>query len=213
MTDQIVPQKKYCNACKIERPVSEFYTRGKHSKHYTSECKECMKSRSKRQPKRNRQESTVESETRTIAKLLENGIPALPGKALGHQFADICIWGCILAEVKYSTLIDNQFSFAFTSAQQHQRVRGEFIILVADWGDHTDYYVFPVKHPAFYNARGKIKTAFAWTPNRSHVGRPGAISEGERESYRDAWHLIETRRIEIVQQLREKKIIALPIAA
>ncbi len=206
----IVTQKK-CAACKAEKPVSEFYPRGT-SGYYTSECKECMKARSKRQPKRNRQVSTVESETRTISKLLENGIPALPGKALGHQWADICMWGCILGEVKYSTLIDGQFSFAFTSAQRHQRIRGEFIILVADWGDHTDYYIFPAKHPAFYKG-GKLKTAFAWTPGRSHIGRKAAISDEERESYKDAWYLIETRRIEIVQQLREKKIVALPIAA
>lgn len=213
MTDESVSRIKRCCACNIEKPITEFYERMKGNGVYTSECKECMKLRSKKQPKRNRQVSGVASEQAVITRLLENGIPALPGKALGHQWADIVAWGAILCECKMSRLIKGQFGFTFTAAQRHQRLRGEFIVLVADWGDHSDYYIFPAKHPMFYDEKGMLKTFIGWTPNRKNAGRPASMSEGERESYRDAWHLIETRRIEIVQQLKEKKIIALPIAA
>lgn len=197
----IVSQKK-CAACKIEKSLSEFYPRGK-TKYYCSECKECMKARSKRQAPRNRQVSTVESEGDVIKKLLENGVPALPGKALRHQWADVVAWGCILIEVKSSNLINGQFSFGFTSAQRRERLRGEFIALVANWGDHSDYYIFPANLPMFYNKDGTLKTAVGWTPNRKIAGRKSPMTDKERESYRDAWHLIETRRLEIVQQLRQ----------
>lgn len=207
-----VPQSKKCSTCKTEKIISEFYPRGK-SGYWCSECKDCMKLRSKTQVKRNRQTSGVPSEAAAITRLLENGIPALPGKALGHQWADIVAWGCILCECKASSMVEGQFSYTFSSLQRNERLRGEFVILIANWDDHSDYFIFPANHPMFYTKSGKLKTGITWTPNRAPGGRKSPMTDEERESYRNAWHLIETRRIEIVQQLKEKKIIALPIAA
>lgn len=206
-----IVSQKTCPTCKIEKPISEFYPRGK-SGYYCTYCKECMKQTSKTQKKRDRQESGVASEADVIQQMLANGIPALPGKALGHKWADVVAWGCILCECKASNLIDGQFNYTFSALQRNERIRGEFIILVSNWGDHTDYYIFPSKHPIFYK-NGRLKTGLGWTPDRAPSGRKAPISDEERESYKNAWHLIETRRLEIVQQLREKKIIALPIAA
>lgn len=208
-----LPETKECSKCHVVKPRNEFYTRGKFSNYLSSDCKECAKLKSKNQTKRSRQVSGIASESDVIARFLENGMPALPGKALGHQWADVVVWGCILVEVKAAHLIDGAFTYTFSSAQRHERLRGEFIVLVSNYGDHSDYYIFPAKHPLFYNKNGKLKTGISWTPDRAPAGRKAPMTNEERESYHNAWHMIETRRIEIVQQLKEKKIVALPIAA
>lgn len=209
-----IPYEKHCSKCDLVKPLTEFYPRGKGSKHYCSYCKACMKLDSKKQRKGDRKISYNESEQAVISRLATLGIAALPGKALSHQWADIIIWGCVLAETKSSAFRNGQFTFAFTHDQRRNGVRGSLIILVCRYEHRNTYHVFPASYPGFYGKDGRLKTMATWTPNRSNSGRPPIFTDEIMSSHQDAWHMIEAERQRISQQLRDgRELVDVMLAA
>lgn len=155
---------KLCRRCNTPLPLSEFYKRP-NSNSYTSECKTCMKSRSKAQHLTNEdyQVPVVESEKMAIEYLHSNGIPALPGKTIRMSFVDVIAFGCIGVEVKYSPLVDGKFIFKTTPSQQKHGFRADVVMLICDYGDRKTFHLFPAKHPVFYMGE-RLKTGFTFTP-------------------------------------------------
>lgn len=201
---------KICIACKQPKDLSEYYPRGT-SGYLSSECKDCMKARSKRQVAVNKLIPIVSSEGDVIAQLIKRGIPALPGKALHQQKADVIAWGCVLIEVKSSNYRYRQFCFSFTYDQRNKRLRGDIIVLVCHYEDKNTYHLFPATHPMFYNNKGKLKTAVSWTPQKRENGngRPG-ITDEMMEAAEDRWQMVEDYRQRIIDKL--VKFQELPMA-
>jgi hypothetical protein len=191
-----------CSACKQEKSRSEYYSRGKGSQYLCSECKDCMKLRSRNQRKVDKKVSKVQSETDAIQVLNMAGIPALPGKALAQAWADVVAFGCVLCEVKSSTISSGQFSFAFTHTQRNHRIRGDVIILECKYEDYNTFHVFPSNHPMLYRPDGKIKTAISYTPNRNKAGRKACLTDSMMAEAQDNWQLVHEYLRQISDKLR-----------
>jgi hypothetical protein len=124
MSDTII-----CSLCQQPKAVSEFYTRSGMPHLRYAWCIDCHKLKAKQQKKMPRHLSSVESETKLIEYLWCCGIPALPGKAIGHEYADVVAWGCVMIEVKSARPIDGTYHFNFTPLQQAKGLRGHVLVL------------------------------------------------------------------------------------
>lgn len=181
-----------CTKCQVLKAASEFYPRP-GGKYLTSECKECMKVRSKLQGYIDRKVSTVPSETDVIAELHKQGIPALPGKALGQQWADVIAYGCVLIEVKSAQLhYRGNYQFGFTPSQRSGKLRGDLVVLVCKRDTGNTYHVFAANNPVFYGEDGRLKTAVSWKPNPKHRGRFAfALTDEIMAHAQDNWDVVE----------------------
>lgn len=182
---------RICTACHQPKELSEYYPRP-GGKYLCAECKDCMKARSKRQTKVDKKVSTIATENDVITELAKLGIPALPGKALSHQWADVVAFGCVLIEVKSATLHHfRSFDFGFTASQQAGKLRGDIIVLVCKYDTVNTFHVFPSSASFFRNEDGKLKTAVAWTPNRKFQGRPAVLTDDMMSAAKDNWDIVE----------------------
>lgn len=201
-------ETRICTNCKVEKPTDAFYRRANAQHLFLSECKDCMKRRSKTQTKTDKRVSTVESERHMIEVLNSAGIPTLPGKALSHTFADVICWGCVLIEVKYARQSgDKSFTWSFSPTQVKQGVRGDFIALVCEWNDgYISQHIFGARDSVFYRPDNRLKAAITYKPNRSNAGRQAVITERLMRDHQNAWSLIAQKRINIENDLREGKL-------
>lgn len=194
---------KICSRCKQEKPIDGFYTRsGAKHLHYPM-CKECYRERSKEYKPLDLLKASTETERAVIEQMSFYGIPAVPGKSLWHKFADVVAWGCVMVEVKSSNQRGENYAFAFTPQQQQRGVRGDIVVLVCKGPNEQSYHVFPADHPVFYRD-GKLKTSAFYMTNPKHrkaerVNTP--LSAQLMEQHKDAWHLVETKRIEVQRKL------------
>lgn len=185
---------KVCGDCGKRKPVEEFYARSGAPHLRVSYCIDCYKARNKTAKTTPKHISTVKSERQLIEHLATFGIPALPGKALSHTYADVIAWGCVLLEVKASSMIAGRFNFHFTPIQQTVGLRGQLLVLVCEYDDHQTFHCFDAKDPRFYTERGTIKTGITYTPNRSNAGKPAVFTEDGMATAEDRWELIEDER-------------------
>lgn len=164
---------KVCVRCKSEKSVSEFYVRSgcdnpTESGHYISECKDCMKQRTKTTTHLLPTEPRAATEILAIEYLKHKGIPALPGKAVSFAHVDVVAFGCVEIEVKYARLERKKgvqkFTFNATPAQSQYGYRGSIVMLICEYPDgrHT-YHLFDAQHEVFY-INGRVKTGFTFTP-------------------------------------------------
>jgi hypothetical protein len=196
-----------CSKCEIEKPITEYYSRGGDK--YLPECKDCTKIRSRQtreKRKYNRNDRTVSfvpTETAVIRKLHSMGIPALPGKALAQTWADVIIGGALLCEVKAAKIRDGKFGFNFTHSQQHNRLRGDIIVLVCihDTGDET-FHVFPSNHPMMFKKNGKMRGSLSYTPNRGNAGKKAVLTDDMMKAAENNWQLVHDYLRMISDQLR-----------
>lgn len=180
-----------CSKCHELKALSEFYPRP-GGKYVTSECKECMKTRSKQAVKVDKKVALVPSEADVITELHKRGIPALPGKALHQQWADVIAYGCVLIEVKSSELNHRgSFHFAFTQSQRDGKLRGDLIALVCRYGDgENTFHVFSANETFFRDKNGKLKSMVSYTPERGRQGRPSVLTDDMMARAQDHWELV-----------------------
>lgn len=173
---------KVCNRCKSEKSVSEFYIRSGCDNptevgHYSSECKDCMKQRTKGQKHLPPTEPRAVTEILALEYLKNRGIPALPGKAVSFSHVDVVAFGCVEIEVKFSRLQFNKgvhrFRFAATPNQSRHGFRGSIVMLICEYpsGRYT-YHLFDARHPVFY-IHGRVKIAFLFTPGATEALKHG----------------------------------------
>jgi hypothetical protein len=182
---------RVCTSCKLPRDLSEYYPRP-GGKYLCAECKTCMKARSKRQVPTDKKVALVPSEADVIIELHKQGIPALPGKALAQQWADVIAYGCVLIEVKSAKRhYRGCYQFAFTPSQRAGKLKGDLVVLVCKMDTGNTYHVFQANNPVFYGEDGRLKTAVAWTPGAKHKGRFVSLNDGMMEHAQDKWDLVE----------------------
>lgn len=200
----VSPDPIYCEKCKQWKPRSEFYTRSGLPHLILNDCKECRKKAWKPSPVP-RTVAANPTENLVIERMKWYGIPALPGKALSVHFTDVLAWGCIPVEAKSSTLRDNgKFKFGFSPKQHKERVLGDVIVLVCQYSDRNTFHVLPSNHPCFFLASGKHKTGLEFLPGQMEVikhHKRNVMTQGVMDEFEDAWHLIEARRLELIQQI------------
>ena len=185
--------------------MSDYYTRSGLPHLHLKMCKACYRELSKQQEQPRRREAVVQSEKEVIEILKGQGIPALPGKALAHQHADIVAWGCVLIESKYSKMRDSgYFMFTFTPQQHRYGIRGDLVILTCDYGDKITRHVFLATDPVFYFRNGKLKPSTCYMPDAKHrktrVNRSTLLPE-YMEEHQDEWDLVETVRLKVKDYL------------
>ena len=170
---------KICRACKEPLPLSDFYKR-KNSDSYVSECKACMKLRSKNQSNTGKDYLVPRATTEITAidYLKSKGIPAVPGKALHHSHVDVVAFGCVEIEVKYASLkfqrSIEKFCFSASPSQQENGFRAQVVMLICDYKNGMmSYHFFDAKHPVFY-MKGRMKTGFTFTPGMYEAKKHGS---------------------------------------
>ena len=191
-----------CAKCQLPKDLSEYYPRP-GGKYLCAECKDCMKLRSKVQVKVDKKVAVVASEAEVITELHKQGIPALPGKALSQQWADVIAYGCVLIEVKSAQRhYRGCYQFAFTPSQRAGKLKGDLVVLVCKMETGNTYHVLHASNPVFYH-EGQLKTAVAWTPGAKHKGRFVSLNDDIMYAAQNNWDLVEGHLVKIQNKLME----------
>lgn len=184
-------------------PITEFYRHPATRDGYLNQCKVCQRERVKQYSPQNAKPNIIE--TLAVQRLNAAGIIAAPGRVLrDYNYTDVVAWGCIPIEVKSSEVVDGKCEFKVASATTKD-IRGDFVMLVPlKDGQPESWHVFPKWHPVFMK-HGQYKSGLSY--DRQTLLRrnalPGTIlSPALMAQYENAWHLINTRRDEISEQLR-----------
>jgi hypothetical protein len=193
--DSIQPDTVICDRCHVPKPRSEFYTRSGAPHLIHQGCKECRRAaeRAKKSTPRNNHTTFTPSEAWVIERLKSQGIPALPGKALHYVDADVVALGCVLIEVKSSLPKAFGFQFMFTPKQYLERIKGELIVLVCNYGDRQTFHVFSADAPFFYNANGTHKTGVAFIPGTlapTRHKRRAILTQPLMDEAEDRWSMV-----------------------
>lgn len=201
---------KTCNRCKQSKAFTEFYLRsgresGNEPQHFSSECKDCMKERSRITHARPINEAYHAAENIVIRKLRDEGIWAQPGKAIASAYVDVVAWGCVRIEVKYSrkTVTASgavQYKFDTTARQRQRHMLADVVILVCDTGDESySFHVFTSSDPIFYRD-GQLKVGWTYTPEQYRKKAP--TNGAARQSITDAVMLAAQDRFEMIEEVR-----------
>jgi hypothetical protein len=193
---------KVCLRCKVDKPLTEYYGRSGTSDltepgHYVSECKTCMKQRSKTTGITDPYQPRVLSETLAIEQLLDVGIFAVPGKAIAAKWVDVVAWGCVWIEVKYSRLEFKRgvkkFTFMTSKQQQQRGFLADLVMLICDYGDDLTYHLFEANHPVFYMGE-RVKSGFTFTPDAMEAKKHGdnrvVMTQPMMDEAKDRWDMI-----------------------
>lgn len=157
---------------------SEFYLRsgkkvGSAASDFNSECKACMKARSRKNNRFDAIDANNEGEAKAIEYLVKHGIPALPGKAISMAHVDVVAWGCVRIEVKYAKLRFGYFRWVLTPVQARDGILAEVVMVICDYGfsDVTCHFFEPTER-LFFNKLGARKTGFQWMPEAGRINQP-----------------------------------------
>lgn len=195
---------KPCRGCKANKTLDQFYIRSGVSNptepgHYVSECKSCMKVRSKNNGTLDPYEPRVLTEQLAIERLLDVGIFALPGKAISASDVDVVAWGCVWIEVKYARYEFKRgvkkFTFNTTPKQQQRGFLADLVMLICDYGDELTYHLFDANNPVFYMDQGsRVKSGFTFTPGAMEAKKHGdnrvVMTQPMMDDAQDRWDLI-----------------------
>lgn len=178
MPVKLIAEKK-CARCKKVKPLSEFYPRvpyaGEYDPdnpgHFTSECRDCLKERSKRTGYVHPSVPREETEQLALDYLHSHGIPAATGKSVSWAHTDVVAFGCVAIECKFATLNTRHYREGFvwgtTPSQRKDGFRADIVMLIADWSESIQtFYLFPADFAAFYHDDGRLKTGFTYVPGR-----------------------------------------------
>ncbi len=212
---------RICSACQQEKSFNEFYPRNPYVDsdnpptlpgHVTSECKPCMRARSRiRAARPDTLGPGRASEELVIKALARQGIPALAGKVFKLAFpnVDVVAWGCVMIEVKWARLETHsgveKFKFVATPTQKRKGFSAHLVMLVCYWSEYKQtYHVFPVEHPVFY-INGHTKTGFTFTPGAQEAKKHGnnrvVMTQPLMDQHQGWWELVEDKRLELSEAL------------
>jgi len=199
-----------CNACKRVLPFSAFYVRSGYGTldspalepgHFTAECKECMKQRSKGQLRLPPWETQVKSEELAIKALMAQGIWAQTGKATQAPDVDVVAFSAVWIECKHAVLKADRgkpkFNFTATPAQMSRGYMGHIVMLICEWpGDRYTHHLFSADAPYFYHDDGRAKSGYGYVPNKLEASRRGVqtqhqltqpVMDAARDDYALVW--------------------------
>lgn len=207
---------KVCGACNETKPLKAFYKRSgavadDDPGHYLTECKACMKQRSRNIGRLPIMTARTPTEVLAVDYLHSQGVPALPGKALGYADVDVGAFGCVAIEVKFARYENERgtmkFRWVATPKQQQQGFLADVVMLICDWQDDDDtitFHFFPADHPVFYMG-DRVKAGWNWTPGNDEALKHGnnrtVMVDGMMESARDNIGLIHRRLVGVLKEV------------
>lgn len=201
---------KQCNRCKRTKPITDFYPRPGYNHtmpgHWTSECQDCMRQRSREQ-QRIREEgiSGVDSENALIEQLAQVGIPAVPGAdSDAKAWVDVVALKTVWIEVKESKFHKRHgkrsFSFHFSQTQRENGISSHLICLICNYGTHQTFHLFPSTHAAFYDPSGQVKSSVTYRPAATVLTSRMALSRHEMYLAENNWQLIRDVHQKLLKQ-------------
>lgn len=188
-----------CSKCGEEKAETEFYKRGRKSARF-SFCIECFKISHKNSKIVARQTPGQPAEGIVIEYLKNMGIYAAPGKCSEWRWIDVVAWGCVLIEVKSSTLRpDNTYTFNFTPTQRIKGIQADLVVLLPIEEFENTFHVFRSNDPIFYKRDGTLRQAVDYKlfPKFYREGYETLTLE-KMSKAKDDWGLIE--------EIRQRKI-------
>jgi len=209
-----------CTRCKKPKDPSEFYKRP-GGKGHLSECKDCMKARSKEQTPLPPTQPREPTEILAIEYLRSKGVHALPGKAVKNSWCDVVAWGAIGIEIKWGHLTSSgtriEWTFNTTHAQRERGFVGHLVMLVCDPKDGNDptFHIFRKDDPVFYIWRRgepgpRLKTGFTYFRGREQALKHGenrvVMTDAMMDAAQDNIHLVWETMAEISRGLMETPI-------
>lgn len=208
---------KRCTSCKQEKPFSEFYVRSgidypTEPGHYNSECKECLKARSRTTIQLPVTMPRAFTESLAIAYLKHHGIGALPGKAVKATHVDIAAWGHVWIEVKYSKLRSragaSYFQFNVSPAQRKRGFLAHLVMLICEYPDtRRTYHLFRADHPVFFKD-GHAKNGFTFRPGATHALKHGnnrvVMTQPMMDEAQDRIDLVWKTLLELSEKLKKE---------
>jgi hypothetical protein len=191
-------QSKKCARCTEVKPLTDFYERtGVYKGHYLSECKDCMKARSKTSARLPANEPRAATEILAINALKQQGIPAGPGKAYLYADVDVVAFGCVRVEVKYAKLDRThhreKYTFHTTPRQGQRGLLADVVMLICDDGDTPTFHLFRPDDEVFF-IKGRLKTGFTFTPGavvaEKHGNNRVVMTQPMMDTARNRWALV-----------------------
>lgn len=203
----VTAQSKPCANCKVDKSLSDFYVRSgidnpSEPGHYVSECKVCMKARSKDGRSFHPYQPRTASEKVAIDWLLVHQVSALPGKAISASNVDVVAWGCVWIEIKLARLASEcgvmKYKFDTTPKQQERGFLADVVMLICDNHGQMTFHLFEANDPVFY-IHDRVKTGFTFTPGaekaRKHSNNRVVMTQPMMDEAEDRYELIEAYRL------------------
>lgn len=181
-----------CCDCSERKPISEFYTYGNGaSGSYTEKrCKSCKYIRVQQSAK-TRGSKSVPTADLAISRMSEFGIFAVPGKYSPFKFIDVVAFGCVLIEIKYSSLLDDKrYMFKFSRRQHQNGISSDLVCLITDDGLSQRFSVFPSDLRVFYHSDGSLKQGVVYQPVGKFRRGDNYLSSELMDSFEDAWQQV-----------------------
>jgi hypothetical protein len=123
--------------------------------------------------------------------MAEFGIYAVAGKYSAYTYIDMVAFGCVLIEVKYSSMARRQsYSFKFNDTQVKNGIKADLVVLVTDDGQMCRYSVFPANLSVFYHKDGRLKQGITYIPVPQNRKGKNYLSNELMDSYEDAWQQV-----------------------
>lgn len=201
---------KSCVSCKQEKPLSEFYVRSGVDNptdpgHYNSECKDCLKERSKNTKHLDPMQPRTKTEILAIDYLRANRFPVHPGKAVHAADVDVVVWGHVWVEVKYAKfkIHGNHYAYQFNTTPKQQR-RGflaHIVLLICDHPKNgLSFHFFDAKDSVFY-MNDRIKVGIEYVPGKTEAVKHGhnrvVMTQGMMDAAKDNFTLIHQQMVRI----------------
>lgn len=206
---------KTCTNCRIEKPLVDFYRRSgiespADEGHYLSECKQCMKKRSKVQRRLPKTKPREFTERLAMGYMKQYGIPALPGKAVSAADVDVVVWGHVWVEVKYAREVRKKgkmrYTWTMTGKQKERGFLAHIVLLICDHRDsELTYHWFRADDPVFY-MNGRMKAGLDYWEGRTQMlygnGRV-IMNDSQMEQAQDRFSLIYEAMREISDHFKQ----------
>lgn len=209
---------KVCRRCKEEKPVGEFYAR--KSGDPLSECRQCMKARSKTVQPLPPTTPRAFTEILAIDYLARHRIFALPGKAVSAAWCDVVAEGNVWIEVKYGVVkfsgTRHEYTFNATPAQMERGFIGHLVMLICpNNGGETTFHLFRKEDPVFYIWRDgeeheRLKSGLTYFRGRKEALKHGdtrvVMTDAMMNAAQDNVELIALVRAELIEEMYQRAI-------
>lgn len=115
-------------------------------------------------------EDPYQSERDAIAILRRGGVYAVPGRWSEWKYTDIVAFGFVRIESRHSNVKIHSgkevFHWRVKSPRHDKGIRGEIVMLTADFGDRVETALFPSTHEIFYRKNGELKKGMSYRPDK-----------------------------------------------
>jgi len=192
-----------CVICGQPKTPEELVSRPNYdgTRYYWNRCKACYdpirRANERISTTKEQMLSSGHPEEFTLIELLgQRGIFVTNGRSSTFSNVDLVAWGCVPIELK-TAMPTKQGTYIFKFSPKQCQLGLPDGLVALRFGNIDAYHVFRSDNPMFYE-NGKLRHSI------SFAGDPPSrwgISSFEMNEARNAWHLIEQKRLETIDKL------------